>query len=120
MKNFLLFLLTVVLSLVLAYPFGYLVHYFFPLGGLSGFIITPEINQFGNGILFAYLFITPIIYQLWGTGKKWTRALIASVPGFLVAVWVGAGYLTWSVGFFVLGILIADIIEQVRRPKEVL
>jgi hypothetical protein len=112
MRNFLLTITTIIVSIIFAYPLGYITRHSFPTG-FEGFFIPPYINYFSNGLFFANLLITPIIFHLFSKRRTWTGAMVASIPAVLVSVWVGSSFILWAGIFFAAGIIVAGLLELV-------
>lgn len=109
MRNFVLTLSAVVLSVFLAYPFGYLTRHQFPID-FAGYIFGEGTIYFFDGLFFANLFVTPIIFHVFSKRRSWTGAMVASVPAIVVSVLVGSSYVVWAGIFFLVGIILAGLL----------
>lgn len=115
-RNILLFLTLIAMSIVFAVPIGNLVNkYVFPGGS---WIVPPSVSSLLNGAPYAYLILLPLLFGIWGRGKKWLMIGILSIPVIILAWWASERYLFWSLVFFVSGIMITSIINFfLKRAK---
>ncbi len=104
-------------TFVLAYPVGSVLSNNFP-SGFEGFVISKSISDFSNGLFWSCLILTPLIFGIWGKGRRWLHIVIVSLPALTVSFWVGSGYLGWALIFFVSSIILTLIINHFR-PKQV-
>jgi len=113
-RNLLLFFLNIFLSLIIAYPLGhFVIGKFIFKYRFFDFIIPTSLADFTDGLLFGFLLLSPIVYGLWGYGKKWFWSLVSIIPIIIFNLWIGAGKAIWfwSAIFFVSGIAIAKLIN---------
>jgi len=117
-RNFLLFLVLITLTLLLAYPFGYIVNKIinFTNGGTSVISVGPPVSFFefiiGFGILYPIL--STILFGIWGRGKKWLWAFILCLPVFWMASRFDFLYVMFTLTFFILGLIIVLIINFLK------
>ena len=114
-RNILLVFILVVLSPLLAIPFGYLLNsYVFTInGGFATFSLPTDLSAIINGLPVSYLFLVPLLFIIWGKLKKLLMVIILSLPMLIFSYIVSLEYLFWSAIFFVSGIAIAKIIKFV-------
>jgi len=122
-RNILLFFVLVVLSPLLAIPFGYLLNsYIFIIsGGFATFSLPTDLSAIINGLPVSYLFLTPLLFIILGKSKKLLVAIILSLPMLIFSYIVSPEYLFWSLIFFISGIILAKliniIISKFKRPN---
>jgi len=113
-RNILLIFVLIVLSLLLAMPFGNVVNrYVFTSSGFATFSIPDDISSFINGLPLVYLLLTTLIFGIFGKNKKWIIAFILAIPAIIFSFIVGTKYLTWSIIFLVLGIVVTKMVKLI-------
>ena len=118
-RNILLIFVIIVLSLILAMPFGNLVNkYVFTSSGFATFSIPDDISSFINGLPLVYLLLTTLIFGMFGKSKKWIIAFILAIPSIIFSFMVSTKYLTWSAIFLISGIIIAKIVEFISSKSK--
>lgn len=111
-----LFGILIVSSLVLAYPLGVIMSAQFP-SGVSDLILPKEFLDFFDGIFWSYLILTPLLFGIWGIGRRWLQIVVVSFPVLAFCIFVGSGYLGWSLIFFISSIILTLIINIFRSKK---
>ena len=117
-RNILLVFLNIVLSLVIAYPLGhFVIGKFIFKYRFFDFVISSGFADFIDGLLFGFLMLSPIVHGLWGHGKKWLWSLVSVLPIIVFDLWIGASKAIWlwSAVFFAAGIVIALVINSLRK-----
>lgn len=112
-RNILVFLLTIIVSIILIYPLGYLLNKFiFHQQGGGGFDVGPDkimIDLFIGGIA-APPFLASLAFSIWGRGKwKWVFAIILSLLSIFLFRWAGI-YLIIPFISFAFGLILAKFI----------
>ncbi len=115
-RNLGLFGVLIVLSLLLAYPLGFVMSSQF-LSGASGLVFSEDFLKFTDGLFLVYLILTPLIFGIWGQGRRWFKVAIVSLPVMAFCVFVGSGYLGWSLIFFISSIILTLIINFFRYRR---
>ncbi len=115
-RNFGLSIILIILSVILAYPFGYITNFLLPPSG-SLFLVPNEISWILNGFFWVYLILTPIIFGIWGEGRKKLKIGIIALPALALAIFVGQDFLGWSLIFFVSSIILTFILNTLRSKK---
>ena len=119
-RNILLVFVLIVLSLLLATPFGNLVNpYLFPYSGFSTFSFPDDLSGFLNGLQFVYLILTPIIFNVWGKSKKWLSIVLVSVPAIVISIVASVRYTFWALIFFVVGIILSIILKKIFKLSSI-
>jgi hypothetical protein len=116
-RNFGLLIVLILLSVILSYPFGYITGSFSMSHGLSSFIVPNEISWILNGFFWVYLILTPIIFGLWGKGRRKLKIGIMALPALALAVFIGQDFLGWSLIFFVSSIILTLILNHFRQTN---
>ena len=119
-RNILLVVFLVVLSGVIAIPFGNLIiSRLFNSGGFATFSIPSDLGDFLNGFPFLYILLSPLLLGLFGKGEKWVWSIISILPilFFLYYIESGIKIWTWSVVFFVTGIVLAFILQKLFKKN---
>ncbi len=105
-------------SIVIAITFGETIsNYLFPGNGWWG--VPSEIANFVNSFPFIYYFLSPIIFTLWGEGKKWIWITGSILPLTILDIYIELDIfiLLLSAKFFVAGIIIALAINFFRKQR---
>ena len=112
-RNILLVFILIILSSLLALPFGYLLNnYIFTIsGGFATFSLPTDLSAIINGLPVSYLFLVPLLFIIWGKLKKLVIVTVLSLPMLVFSYIVSPEYLFWSFIFFVSGIAIAKILN---------
>jgi hypothetical protein len=111
-RNILLILGLVVGSIILAIPFANFVVYKLVFHYSGDWIVPKSIADFANGLPFLYLLLSPILFGIWGKGKKWLWVIVSILPIVVLDIYIGAfkDMWFWSLIFFVSGIILAKLI----------
>mgnify|MGYP001617742603 FL=1 len=123
-KNILLLILLIILSALLAIPFGRLVisHLFNTSGGFATFSLPSDLGNFLNGMPYLYLLLAPFLFGTFGKGKKWIWSIVSTIPILYFLFYIESGKLIWfwSLIFFVSGIILAFIFQKLfkRNPAQ--
>jgi hypothetical protein len=116
-RNFILFFILFLFSILLSYPFGFITGSFAMSHGLSSFIVPNEISWILNGFFWIYLILTPLIFGIWGRGRRKLKIGIVALPALALAVFVGQDFLGWSLIFFVSSIILTTVINYFRSHQ---
>lgn len=116
-RNFVLFVVLVIISIILAYPFGFLSWNLAPSYGLSSIVLSNNIGQILNGFFWVYLILTPLIFGIWGRGRRKLKIGIVALPALALAIFVGQDFLGWSLIFFVSSIILTSLINHFRSHQ---
>ena len=118
-RNILLFILVLVLCLVLASYFGSLYDKFSPQYSYGLFGVGRENAVTFSGIPFAYMFLIPFIFELFGSEnkKKWILWPLLPVVLFYLYDSVSLAYIPIlaSIIAFLLAKIINFIISKIKR-----
>jgi len=120
-RNFLFFILVIVISLATAPYFGKVYDHFIPQLDDSLFGFSKDTTMFVAGIPFAYIFLIPFVLELFGTGnkKKWIFWSLLPVLLFYLYDSVSLSYLPIlaSIFSFLLAKLINFIIFKFKHSN---
>jgi hypothetical protein len=120
-KNFLLLVAVLVLSCFTAPYFGALYDKFYPQNGSSFLGIGEETAVFVAGVPFAYMFLIPFVFELFGSGNKKKLILWALLPVVLFYLYdsVGLSYIPIILAIiaFALAKLVNFIISKLHHPN---
>lgn len=85
----------------------------------SGGLVPSEIANFVNSFPFIYYFLAPIIFTLWGEGKKWIWTIGSVLPLIMLDAYLGLNIaiLLISAKFLGAGIIIALAINFFRKQR---
>ena len=120
-RNILLFILVLVMSFATASYFGSLYNYFVPQDSSSMLGASKDTAIFTAGIFFSYVFLVPLIFELFGMGskKKWIVVSLVPVILFYLSDNIKLVYipiLTAIIGFL-LAKIINFLISKFKHPN---
>lgn len=120
-KNILFFILVIVLSFVLAPYFGNFYNSIISQNDNSFLGLSKETVVFVAGIPFAYVFLIPFVFELFGTGnkKKWILWSLLPVVLFYLYDSVSLSYIPIlaSIIGFVIAKFINLLISKLKHPN---
>lgn len=116
-RNILLFFALVVLSVLLAIPFANLFVYNFVFNYYGSWFVTDNVAHFANGFPFVYILLSPLIFGLWGLGRKWLWVGISLLPILYILYYIESDTSTWfwSSIFFVSGAVLSVIVRYITN-----
>ena len=117
LKNFLLFIAVLVLSYLTAPYFGILDDKFYPQQGVSFVGIGRASAILFAGLLLAYMFFIPFIFQLFGYGNKKKIILWLLVPLVLFYLYDSIKLSYIPIAMSLIGFGLAILINKVFKPK---
>jgi hypothetical protein len=119
-RNILLAIILVILSALLAIPFGDLIiSRLFNAGGFATFSLPSDLGNFMNGLPFLYFLLSSLLFGLWGKGKKWVWSIASIIPilYFLFSIESGKLIWLWSAIFYIIGIVLAFILQKIFKKN---
>lgn len=116
-RNILLVFVLIVLSTLLAMPFANFVVYKFIFHYSGDWIVPKEISDFTNGLPFIYFLLSPLLFGLWGLGRKWLWVAVSLLPILYTLYYIESETYIWfwSSIFFIVGILLSFIFKKLFR-----
>ncbi len=114
-RNIVLFFALVVLSVLLAIPFANFVVYNSVFNYYGSWFVTEDVAHFANGFPFVYILLSPLIFGLWGLGRKWLWVGISLLPilYFLYYIESETYIWFWSSIFFVSGAVLSVVVRYI-------
>jgi len=112
-NNILLFILILAISLVVAPYFGGWYDMFSPHYG--SWVYDRQDSIFFSGILLAYVFFVPLIFELFGKGNKNKWMIILLAPVMLFYLYANIKLIYIPVAVSITGCLLAKLIKFIIK-----
>jgi|GEM_PF-4016090 len=112
-RNILLVFALIIISSLLAIPVANGIIYKIIFNYYGDWIVPKGLADLVNGFPFTYIFLATFLFGLFGKGRKWIWSVVSITPilYFLYYIESGISIWFWSTIFFILGIIIAKIVE---------
>lgn len=119
LKNLLLLIITLLGTVLLAYPIGKLYSNIFnTTQGISSFIISSSWENTLNGFIPSFIFFATFLFTSFAHGRKYLWIIIFLIPAAIFELYFDASHIYFPIALGLFGWLLGWEMEKLlKKPK---